>query len=353
MIGDVDMSITKSSFGKTSDGQAVDLYTLSNSSGMQVGILNYGGIINFLKVPDRHGRFLDIILGYDDVSGYENNAGYLGALIGRCANRIAKGRFKLDGKEYHLYRNDTDNHLHGGKAGFNSKIWDAAILGEKLVLSLLSPDGDEGYDGALSVRVTHTLSDDGTFTWDYFAETDRKTVCNLTNHAYFNLSGHNGGTVLDQYLQIESDAFTESDDQLIPTGAVLLVDGTPMDFRRPHKIGERINADYIPLKLAGGYDHNYAVRGTTGILRDAASGFDENSGISFKLRTTTPGIQLYTGNFLSGLKGKDGAIYRRNCGFCLETQYFPDAVNHPSFEQPVLDKGETYRHITEMKFETK
>lgn len=344
------MRIDKKPFGKTSDGQQVDLYTLSNA-GIQVGILNLGGIVNFLKVPDKRGILTDIVLGYDTVAEYEQNDGYFGALIGRCANRIAQGRFTLGGKEYNLYRNNGDNHLHGGRVGFDRKIWQANVENNRLVLTLTSPDGDEGYPGRLDVSVSHSLSDDGTFTWEYAARTDKDTVCNLTNHTYFNLSGHDSGPVSEQILSIESDRFTQTDSKLIPTGTILPVDGTPMDFRLPHKIGGRIKQDYEALRLAGGYDVNYAVRGETGTLRKAAFAYCEQSGIAFNLYTTLPGVQLYTGNFIENVAGKSGAVYRENSGFCLETQYFPDAVNHPSFEQPLLKAGETYNHTTSLRFE--
>ncbi|MDD3832375.1 MAG: galactose mutarotase [Oscillospiraceae bacterium] len=352
------MSIFKERFGTTSDGQAVDLYTLSNSTGMQVGILNYGGIIQFLKIPDKSGRPLDVVLGFDNINAYEHDNvheydnPYFGALIGRCANRIARGSFNLDGKEFNLNQNSNGHHLHGGNIGFSHKIWDTEIKDDKLILSLTSPSGDENYPGNLFVRVTHSLSDDGSFMWDYYAQTDAKTVCNLTNHSYFNLSGHDSGSVHNQVLQLESDFFTQADSELIPTGNIIEVDGTPMDFRTPHKIGERINDDYTMLKYAGGYDHNYSVRGPLGTLRDTASCYDEQSGISLKLRTTLPGVQLYTGNIIMNIPGKDGAVYQRNGGFCLETQYFPDAVNHPSFEQPIILPGEPYHHITTITFET-
>ncbi len=342
--------IVKNVFGKTSEGEQVDLYTLSNPMGIEIGILTYGGIIQFLKVPDKSGKLVDIVLGFDDMAGYENSSPYFGALIGRCANRICKGRFSLNGKEYSLACNDKGNHLHGGIKGFDKKVWSAEVKGGSLILSLTSPDGEEGYPGNLEVSVVHSLSDDGTFTWEYFARSDADTLCNLTNHTYFNLAGHDSGTILNQMVQLESDFFTETDDKLIPTGRIFPVEGTPMDFKTPHAIGERINADYLPLKLAGGYDHNFSVRGKTGVLRDAAFCYDEESGISIKVKTTLPGLQLYTGNFLDDVKGKGGAVYPKNGAFCLETQYYPDAANHPHFEQPLLKAGEEYHHITSVKF---
>ena len=256
----------------------------------------------------------------------------------------------MNGSEYMLYCNNNGNHLHGGRFGFDSMVWQPEISNDKLILSLTSPDGQEGYPGTLDVSVTHSLSDDGVFTWEYRAKSDKDTLCNLTNHTYFNLSGHNSGSVLNQMIQIESDAFTESDSELIPTGNILPVDGTPMDFSTPHAIGERISSDYAALNLAGGYDHNYAIRGNTGTLRKAAFAYDLQSGISLNLSTTLPGVQFYTGNFITEVLGKEKAVYRKNSGFCLETQFFPDAINHPNFEQPILKANETFSHTTSLKF---
>jgi aldose 1-epimerase len=342
--------VTKSEFGKTSAGKEVELYILSSSAGIEVGVLTYGGIIPFLRVPDRAGNPVDIVLGFDSIAEYENGRGYLGALIGRCANRIGKGRFTLDGREYTLACNNNGNHLHGGINGFDKKVWSAVVEDNKLILSLVSPDGDEGYPGNLSVSVAHSLSDDGVFTWEYFAKTDKDTVCNLTNHSYFNLAGHGSGDVLNHILKLNSDFFTNTDEKLIPTGEILPVEGTLMDFRQASPIGARINQDYPPLKLAGGYDHNFAVRGKTGVLRSAAFCYDETTGISLELKTTLPGLQFYSGNFLDNVKGKAGAIYNKHSGFCLETQFFPDAVNRPHFEQPILKAGQAFRHTTSIKF---
>ena len=328
------------------------MYVLTNAKGMQAGILTWGGILQFLKVPNKQGVLTDIVLGYDTVAEYESGDAYFGALIGRCGNRIAKGRFTLSGKEYSLYCNNNDNHLHGGKVGFDSRLWAAEVRGNQLILSLTSPDGEEGYPGTLRVSVAHSLDDNGLFTWEYSAHSDKETLCNLTNHTYFNLAGHGSGTILDQQVQLLADAFTVTDGGLIPTGELMPVDGTPMDFRQPHAMGERIQADFEPLLLAGGYDHNYAVQGASGTLRDAAAAWDEISGIRLRMRTTTSGIQLYTGNFLTGVQGKQGAVYPKNSGFCLETQHFPDAIHHPSFEQCVLQPGEEYHQITDMLIDT-
>lgn len=342
------MPIEKEFFGTTADGIAVERYTLVNASGIRASILTYGGVLQSLRTPDRSGALTDVVLGYDTVKEYETSGGYLGASIGRCGNRIGGASFTLDGREYPLYANDRGNHLHGGKKGFNAHVWDAAVEDGALVLSRVSPDGEEGYPGTLRVSVRHTLGDDGVFTWEYRATTDKATVCNLTNHAYFNLHGQGEGTVLDQWLQIKAARYTDTDDKLIPTGEEIPVAGTPMDFNEPHTIGERIRADYPALAKGGGYDHNYLLEGEPGTLRSVAAAWSGRTGIRMDVKTTMPGIQLYTGNFLEA-QGKNGTRYSRYGGFCLETQYAPDAVHHPAFRQPVLRPGEEFHHVTSLK----
>ena len=339
--------IEKMNFGKTVGGEEVTLYTLSNSSGMKVGIMDYGCTVAFVKVPSKKG-ILDVALGYDKLEDYEREDGYLGAVVGRCANRIANGKFTLNGVGYSLYCNDGKNHLHGGKIGFDKKVWSVKEDNGKLVFSAFSPDGEEGYPGNLTVTVTYSLDEDNTLCLNYTAESDRDTVCNLTNHTYFNLAGHNSGAVLNQYLQLFADSYTKTAG-LIPTGELVPVEGTPMDFRKPKQIGKQIEEDYEPLKDAGGYDHNFALR-QNGTMHKASYAYDETSGVCMTCSTTMPGIQLYTGNFLSNKKGKNGAVYHQRNAFCLETQYFPDAINHPDFEQPVLKKGQTYHHCTTYQF---
>lgn len=341
------MPVEKEFFGTTAEGIAVERYTLTNAAGMRASILTYGGVLQSLRVPNRGGALTDVVLGYDTVGEYETNGGYLGASIGRCGNRIGGSSFALDGKEYPLFANDRGNHLHGGEKGFNAYVWAAEEENGALVLSRVSPDGEEGYPGTLRVSVKHTLSDDGVFTWEYRAVSDKPTVCNLTNHAYFNLHGQGQGTVLDQWLQIKAARYTDTDAKLIPTGEEIPVAGTPMDFNDPHTIGERIRADYSALVKGGGYDHNYVLDGTCGVLRPVAAAWSGRTGIRMDVKTTMPDVQLYTGNFLDA-SGKGGVHYPHNGGFCLETQYAPDAVHHPAFLQPVLRPGEEFHHITSL-----
>ncbi len=343
------MVINKTYFDTLPDGRAVDLYTLTNAAGVRVGILSYGGIVAFWQVPDGSGKLVDVMLGFDSSAAYEARGTYFGALVGRCANRIGGASFTLGGQQYALAANSGRNHLHGGPTGFHNQIWDAEIRGDQLVLSLTSPDGHEGYPGTMRVSVTHTLSDDGTLRWDYSAAADRDTLCNLTNHAYFNLSGHDSGSILGHQMQIHADAFTATDEELIPTGELIPVEGTPMDFKNPTVIGARIEQDYAPLRLAGGYDHNYCLTGRTGVMREAARAYSPDTGLSLMLSTTLPGVQLYTGNFLDGKPGKSSAVYGKNSGFCLETQMFPDAIHHGNFESAVLPAGEKWSHSTSVK----
>jgi len=347
------MIVTKQAFGKTADGTPVDLYTLSNNKGVRVAITNYGGIIVSLFTPDRNGRAGDIVLGFDRLEDYLKGHPYFGAIVGRYANRIAKGRFTLDGVEYKLAQNNGENHLHGGVQGFDKKVWKPRAYtdaeGEHLELSYLSPDGEEGYPGALDVKVVYTLNDNNQLRIDYTATTDKPTVVNLTNHTYFNLAGE--GDILGHVLRLNADRFTPVDAGLIPTGELRPVQGTPFDFTVPTPIGARIEQDDEQLRLGRGYDHNFVLRSGGGELAEAAEVYEPNSGRVLRVLTTEPGIQLYTGNFLDGsLRGKYGRVYARRTGFCLETQHFPDSPNKPAFPSPVLRPGQTYRSTTIFEF---
>ncbi|OLC98071.1 MAG: galactose-1-epimerase [Acidobacteria bacterium] len=350
-------SITKSSFGKTPDGEPVDLYLLKNKNGVEVAITTYGGAVVSLKVSDRNGKLGDVVLGYDSLEGYENDKAYLGAIVGRYANRIAHAQFILDGKTYTLAKNNGENSLHGGIKGFNKKVWTAkAIPGkydQSLELSYLSKDGEEGFPGNLKVTVTYMLMDSNKLRIEYSATTDKKTVVNLTNHSYFNLAGPGSGDILGHILQIEADKFTPVDSNLIPTGELRDVAGTPFDFRKPTAIGGRIDSDDEQIKLGGGYDHNFVLRswekpsGGTPVARVV----ERKSGRVLEVWTTLPGMQLYTGNFLDGTtKGKGGIAYTRRSAFCLETQYYPNSPNQPKFPSPVLRPGEHYHAMTLYKF---
>ncbi len=349
------MSITAESFGEMPDGTAVDLYALRNAGGCEVRITNYGGIVVSLTVPDREGKLDDVVLGFETLGQYLAGSPYFGALIGRYGNRIGAARFTLDGVEYTLAANDAANSLHGGDRGFDKVLWQAkAIESEKedsLELTYLSADGEEGYPGNLSVTVVYTWTGDNELRIDYTATTDRKTVLNLTHHSYFNLAGAGAGDNLAHEMLINADRFTPVDAYLIPTGELRGVAGTPMDFRQPTAIGERIDADDEQLALAGGYDHNWVLNGADGSPAPAARVHEPTTGRIMEVLTTEPGIQFYAGNFLDGSQvGKGGRAYPYRSAFCLETQHFPDSPNRPEFPSTVLGPGETYRQTTVYRF---
>jgi len=346
-------SIHKEPFGKTEDGQAVDIYTLTNAAGAEARIMTYGGIVVSLKVPDRNGKLGDIVLGYDSLDGYLKNVGnpYFGALIGRYGNRIGKGKFTLNGHEYTLAQNNGENHLHGGNRGFDKVVWKAEevkIAGNVgLALSYLSKDGEEGYPGNLSVRVIYTLTNDNELKIDYSATTDKDTVVNLTHHSYFNLAG--SGTILNHELTINADRFTPIDQGLIPTGELRSVKNTPMDFTKPTAIGSRIDQKDEQLTFGKGYDHNWVLN--KGTSSPAARVYEPTSGRVIEVFTDQPGLQFYSGNFLDGsITGKYGQVYQQRSGFCLESQHFPDSPNKPSFPSTVLKPGMKYSTTTTYKF---
>jgi aldose 1-epimerase len=345
----------KQSFGKTEDGQPVDLYILTNKNGVEVAITNYGGTVVSLKVPDRNGKFDDVVLGYDKLDGYADGKAYIGATVGRYANRIAHATFTLDGTTYTLAKNDGDNHLHGG---FNKRVWSAKDVstsaGQALELTYLSKDGEESFPGNLSVKVVYTLTDQNGLKIDYSATTDKDTVLNLTNHAYFNLAGQGNGDILQQQIMIRADRFTPIDATSIPRGELRSVKGSPFDFTNATAIGARIDQDDPQLKLGRGYDHNWVLNsGTAGSLSLAAEAYDPHSGRVLEVLTTEPGIQLYTGNFLDGIHGKVGKVYNRRYAFCLETQHFPDSPNHPNFPSAMLKAGHNFQSTTVYKFSTR
>jgi aldose 1-epimerase len=347
-------SIAKAPFGKTADGAAVDLYTLKNAAGMEVAITTYGGRIVSLKAPGRDGKFADVVLGFDNLEGYLGEHPYFGALVGRYGNRIAKGRFKLDGKEYKLATNNGANSLHGGLKGFDKMVWVGREVpgGDPSVeLTYLSKDGEEGYPGNLTEKVTYTLTAANELRIDYSATTDKDTVVNVTNHSYFNLAGQGQGNILSHVVQLNAAKFTPVDAGLIPTGQLKSVEGTPFDFRQPTVIGARINDKDEQVTRGGGYDHNFVVDGEPGTLRLAARVTEPTSGRVLEVSTTEPGVQFYTGNFLDGtVKGKGGVAYAKRTGFCLETQHFPDSPNHPDFPTTTLKPGAEYKSTTVFKF---
>jgi aldose 1-epimerase len=343
------------SFGTTKEGTAVNLYTLTNAKSMKAAITNYGGIVVSLEVPDRNGKLGDVVLGFDTFDGYLGKHPFFGAIVGRYGNRIAKGRFALNGVEYTLATNDGANALHGGIRGFDKAVWEAKefteVRARGVALSYVSKDGEEGYPGNLQTTVRYTLTDDNELKIDYFATTDKATVLNLTNHSYFNLAGQGEGDVLGHEVTINADRFTVVDAGLIPTGELRFVKGTPFDFLSRTAIGARIDANDEQIKLGGGYDHNFVLNGRMGISRLAAEVFDAKTGRAMEVRTTEPGLQFYTGNFLDGsIKGKGGKVYNRRYGFCMETQHFPDSPNQHAFPTTVLKPGEQYTSQTIYRF---
>ena len=337
------------------NAQKLDLYTLKNRHGMEVKITNFGGTVTSISVPDRSGKFADVVLGFNNLDNYLKPHPSFGTAIGRFGNRIAKGRFTLNGVEYKLAVNNGENHLHGGIKGFDDVLWTAeeqnTRLGPAVRLTYLSKDGEEGYPGNLQVIMTYTLTDRNELRIDYTATTDKDTVINLTHHSYFNLAGEGNGDILKHRLKLNADRFTPTDAGSIPTGELRSVRRTPFDFLMPHAIGERINQDDEQLKFGSGYDHNFVINGRMGTLRQAAVVTEPSTGRVMEVWTTEPGVQFYTGNFLDGsLIGKSGKPYQRRSGFCLETQHYPDSPNKPNFPTTTLKKGATFKSTTIYRF---
>jgi aldose 1-epimerase len=347
----------ESNFGTASDGSAVKIYTLRNAAGMEARITNYGGIVVSLKTPDRNGKFADVVLGFDSMDGYRTNPPYFGAIIGRYANRVAGGKLSINGVKYQLPVNSGTNCLHGGIKGFDKRVWTPKFDKDRasLELTYVSRDGEEGFPGTLTARVVYTLTDANELKIDYSASTDKDTVINLTNHSYFNLSGQNGSTVLNDQIMINADAFTPVDQNLIPTGEIKSVAGTPMDLRQPTAIGAHVDDSYPQLVMAGGYDHNWVLnKKSPDELSFAARASDPTSGRVLEVWTTQPGVQFYTANFLDGtLAGKGGEKYPRRGALCLETQHYPDSPNQPNFPSVILKPGQTYHETTLYRFSTK
>jgi aldose 1-epimerase len=350
-------SVTRAPFGKLPDGTAVESFTLINANGLEVRAISYGGIIVNLKTKDRTGKLDDITLGYDDLAGYLKQSPYFGTIVGRYGNRIAKGQFTIDGKTYTLAKNNGPNHLHGGIKGFDKVVWKAEPFQKGdtagVVFSHVSPDGDEGYPGALTARVTYTLTNKDELRVDYHATTDKPTHVNLTQHAYFNLAGDGTRDILGHELTIAADRYTPVDSTLIPTGELAPVAGTPFDFRKPHAIGARIGADHEQLKHGKGYDHNFVLNRTGNGLVPVVRVVEPTTGRTLDIATTEPGVQFYTGNFLDGtITGKGGHVYKQRYGFCLETQHYPDSPNQPKFPSTLLRPGQEYKTTTVFTFGT-
>lgn len=350
--------VTKKVFGTTADGHTVDEYTLTNANGIEVRVITFGGIITSLRVPDRNGGMDNVVLGCDHLADYATKSPYLGAIIGRYGNRIANARFTLDGRTYPLAANNGINALHGGLLGFDKVVWQAHELTDDgrigIALTYVSPDGEEGYPGTLTTTVTYTLTDDNALRIDYKATTDKNTVVNLTNHSYFNLAGNGAGSILGHIIQINADRYTPVDANLIPTGELAPVAGTPFDFREPKRIEAGVRSSHAQIVSGRGYDHNYVInRSSASGLELAARVYEPSTGRKLSVWTTEPGVQFYSGNFLDGtLVGSSGGLYRQGDGFCLETQHFPDSPNQPDFPSVVLKPGEIYQTSTVYAFTT-
>ena len=348
-------AVQRAPFGTTAAGQPVEELTFSNAHGITVKAITYGGIITSLETPDRSGNLADIVLGFDSLPPYETQSPYFGAIIGRYGNRIAHGQFTIDGQAYQLPTNDGPNSLHGGDKGFDKVVWNAEPFEHEtdrgVIFTYSSPDGEMGYPGTLQATVTYTLTDDDELIFDYHATTDKATPVNLTQHSYFNLSGAGNGDILGEEMMINASSFTPVDATLIPTGEIRSVEGTPFDFRTPTAIGARIDAADEQIARGPGYDHNYVLDRTGAGLQLAARVTDPASGRTLEIRTTEPGIQFYSGNFLDGtITGKGGRVYEHRSGFCLETQHYPDSPNEPSFPSTILRPGDEYRSRTVLAF---
>ena len=351
LVADAQTRVSKQSFGKTPDGAAINIYTLVNRS-LEARITNFGGIVVSLKVPDKNGTPADVVLGYDSLDGYLTNPAYLGAIIGRYGNRIAGGKFTLDGKTYTIPQNNGSNALHGGTKGFNKAVWDAKEIPNGIELNYTSPDGDQGFPGNLKMTVRYTVTNTD-LKIEYSATTDKDTVVNLTNHSYFNLKGQGNGDILQHQVKINAKRYTPVDANLIPTGELATVEGTPFDFPKLTAVGARINDDNEQLKLGKGYDHNFVLDGGGGKLAEAAEVYEPASGRLMEVWTDQPGVQFYTGNFLDGISGKEGKVYQQRFALCLETQHFPDSPNHPKFPSTELKPGHKYHSVTIYRFSAK
>ena len=342
--------LTVKQFGTTENGRKARMYTMKNDAGTTVSVTDYGAALVNVIVKGQDGIPLDVVLGYDDAAGYERGGASIGATVGRSANRIGGAQIEIGGKTYSLGKNDNGNNLHSGPDYYNKRLWEVAENGDDHVTFLLhSPDGDQGYPGALDMYVTYSLDEDNMLTIHYEAAPDQDTVINMTNHSYFNLNGHDSGSVLDHTVMLAADAFTPADEESIPTGEIRPVEGTPMDFRTAKKLGEEIGADYEPLRFGGGYDHNWVLKNENGFDKVAEVTADR-SGIRMEVWTDLPGVQMYTANFLDNEPGKDGAVYESRSAVCLETQYYPDAIHHDNSPGPVCRRGEKYDTRTAYRF---
>ena len=346
------MSVTVKEFGKLEDGRTAYLYTIENRAGMKAVLTDFGAVLICLLVPDKNGKLTDVVLGFDELEKYEDNFDMQGATVGRNVNRIEKGKFRIDGIEYQLEINENDNNIHSSMSkGFHKVLWTAESFSDDSVsFSYHSPDMENGFPGNLDISLTYTLTDPGALILSYYGVSDKKTLVNLTNHSYFNLSGYDSGNILDTVVWINADQFTPVRAGTIPTGEIWPVENTPMDFRKPKPVSQDIGADYEQLKLVYGYDHNFVLRGAGKGLRKAALAWSPRSEITMTVYTDLPGLQFYTGNTTRDIIGKGGALITKNSGFCMESHYFPNSINIPWFPQPVLEKGALYKTTTIYQF---
>ena len=345
------IDMQKRDFGKNSKGEAATLYTFKNKNGMVMEVSDFGATLYSLSVPDKNGKFIDVVLGYDSPTDYEGPGGtFFGATVGRNANRMKNAAFSLNGKDYQLDKNDGNNNLHSGYDFYSFRIWNVKEMTESsITFSLHSPDGDQGYPGALDIDVTYALTEDNAVKIDYHGIPQEDTIVNLTNHSYFNLNGHDSGTITKHLMWVDADTFVMTDSESIPTGEIVSVQGTPMDFRVKREVGEGIDSEYKAVVLGNGYDHNWCLNNKGEFTKVAELNADI-SGISLEVYTDLPGVQVYSGNFINNELGKQGVVYKKRQGICFETQYYPDAINHDGFESPVCKAGEVYKTTTVYKF---
>lgn len=347
------MAVSTEKFGVTTAGEEVTKYTLSNKKGMSVSVIDFGANVVSIMVPDKNGKVDDIVLGFDDVPGYEVNGCFFGGLIGRHGNRIGDAKFTISGKTYEVQKNDGKNNLHGGTPEFNKVMYKAETTEDSVIFTRVSKDGEQGFPGNLDVKMTYTVTEDNEFILTYDCESDQDTICNLTNHSYFNLAGHDAGDVCDHKVKIKANQITLTTDDLIPMGDMLDLAGTPMDLNELTRVGDNIDSDFGPLKLAGGYDHNYVIdREDNGEVIYIGEAVEEKSGRKMEVYTDLVGVQFYTGNFIVDEAGKNGVHYKRRQGLCFETQFFPNAMNVPSFKSSVLKAGDKYHSVTKYVFGT-
>ncbi len=351
-------NISKKLFGKLNNGKEVYLYSLQNKLGAELKVTNFGATVVSLTMPDKNGNYKDIVLGYDNLKSYENGTSYFGAIVGRYANRISKGKIKINGKLYQLSVNEGENQLHGGKIGFNKMLWTAKTFvskdGPSIELTLLSPDGDQGYPGKVTLNVTYTLTNNNELKISYEGTTDKTTVLNPSHHSYFNLTGNFSNTILDHQLKINANEFTPIDKEFIPTGKIESIVNTPLDFRKLTAIGAHINDNFEQLKFAHGYDFNWVLNNYNKKVREVADVYEPTTGRYMQVFTDQPGLQFYSGNFLNGTEiGKNGIHYNFRTGFCLEAQHYPDSPNEPQWPSVILKPGQIYRQTTIYKFSTK